>query len=361
MNGAKLKGLLMAGGVLVLGEMSVARGEEELEEAVGAIAAEWVNSEKTAGLSIGVAKGGEVLLAEGYGSANLELEVSASAESVYRIGSVTKQFTAAAILLLVEEGTVGLGDSLSQWLPDFDMQGHEVTVLQLLQHTSGIRSMTSLPTFREQVREDAGREEMLALIEAEPFDFPPGRRFKYNNSGYYLLGVIIEEASGKTYGQFLRERIFEPLGMESTRVGGWRPLIENRASGYARWGVYFLNAEPISMTQPFAAGALVSTVGDLMKWQRGLVEGKVLSEASWERMTTRGITNKGDEIPYGCGVFVQRAEGQPVIRHGGGIKGFRSELNYFPESDVTIVVLANTENVAVNEIVEAVAGVVLRE
>ncbi|MEM8954395.1 MAG: serine hydrolase domain-containing protein [Verrucomicrobiota bacterium] len=337
----------------------MARGEEELREAVGAIAAEWVDSKKTAGLSIGVAKGGEVLVAEGYGSANLELKVPAHAESVYRIGSVTKQFTAVAILLLVEEEKIGLDDLLSRWLPDFDTRGYDVTVLQLLQHTSGIRSMTSLSAFQEQVREDAGREEVLALIEGETFDFPPGQQFKYSNSGYYLLGAIIEAASGQAYGQFLRERIFEPLRMESTRVGGWRPLISNRASGYARWGVYFLNAEPISMTQPFAAGAMVSTVGDLMKWQRGLVEGEMLGDASWEMMTTRGVTNKGTEIPYGCGVFVQRLAGRSVIRHGGGIKGFRSELLYFPRSDVTVVVLANTENVAANEIAEAVAGVVL--
>jgi D-alanyl-D-alanine carboxypeptidase len=358
-----LRAVIWAACVLVSGGAVRAeeRGAVGLKEAVGVIAGEWVESGKTAGLSIGVAKGDEVLLAEGYGSANLELSVPASADTVYRIGSVTKQFTAAAIMLLIEEGKVGLEDSMTKWLSDYPMQGHVVTVRQLLQHTSGIRSFTSLPSFPKELRRDMDREEMLARIRDEPFDFPPGERFQYNNSGYYLLGVIIEEASGKTYEEFLTERFFGPLEMEATMMGKWGRIISNRASGYSGWGGEFSNAPSVSMTQPFAAGALVSTVEDLMKWVHGLATGEVLSAESWETMTTRGALEDGKAIPYGCGVFVKRLAGRSAIRHGGGIKGFRSELIYFPKSGHTVVVLANMESVSANKIAEAVAEVVFGE
>ncbi len=328
-----------------------------LKAFVDSIANEVVESGETVGVSIGIGKDDEPLLLKGYGHSNLELKVPATAESVYRIGSITKQFTAAAILLLAEDGKHSLDDPMTRFLPDYPMQGHAVTVRQLLNHTSGIKSFTSLPSYRKEMHLPVTHDDIINRFKNEPFDFAPGEKFSYCNSGYYLLGVIVEKVSGKPYEEFLKGRIFRALKLDSTVYDRHALVIPNRAAGYGktRGGKGFRNAAYLDMGQPFAAGSLASTVGDLLRWQHGLADLKLLRADSWNAMKTRGKLNNEKETGYGLGVFLGNVEGQPVIRHGGGINGFRSELVYLPKELVTIAVLTNTEGARPDRIANRLA------
>jgi len=329
---------------------------EGLEKFVDSVAQAVIESGESVGLSIGIAKGDERWLAKGYGLANLEHKAPATAASVYRIGSITKQFTAAAVLLLVEDDKLSLDDPLTRFLPEYPMQGHEVTVRQLLQHTSGIMSFTSLPSHRSKLHQPVTHEDIIGRFKDEPFDFPPGEKFSYCNSGYYLLGIIIEKASGQTFEEFLKERIFSVLRIEATFYDRHGLIIPNRAAGYGKaWGGGFRNAAYVNMRQPFAAGALASTVEDLIRWQRGLVNHELLKPASWKAMTTPGKLNNGKTSSYGLGVFLRELDDQPAIRHGGGIIGFRSDLAYLPDTDITIAVLTNTEGARPQRITDRIA------
>ncbi len=329
---------------------------DDLEAFVDSVAEAVIESGESVGLSVGIAKGDEPWLAKGYGLANLELKAPATAKSVYRIGSITKQFTAAAVLLLVEDGRLSLDDPLTRFLPDYPTQGHEVTVRQLLQHTSGIKSFTSLPSYRRDLHQPVTHEDIIKRFKDEPFDFPPGEKFSYCNSGYYLLGVIVEKASGQTYEEFLKERILLPLELKTTVYDRHGLIIPNRAAGYGKaWGGGFRNADYVNMGQPFAAGALASTVEDLIRWQQGLATHKLLKPASWESMTTRGKLNDGKTSTYGLGVFLRKLDDRQTIRHGGGIKGFRSDLAFFPDTSITIAVLTNSEGAHPERITDRIA------
>jgi CubicO group peptidase (beta-lactamase class C family) len=328
----------------------------DLEPFVDSVAQDVIESKQSVGLSIGIAKADETWLAKGYGLANLELNVPATAQSVYRIGSITKQFTAVAILLLAEDGKLSLDDSLTRYLPDYPTQGHEITVRHLLQHTSGIKSFTNLPSYRPDWHQPVTHEEIIDRFKDEPPNFAPSEEFKYCNSGYYLLGVIIEEASGQTYEEFLQERLFSPLELKATLYDRHGRIIPNRVSGYGRaWVGGVRNAPYVNMGQPFAAGALASTVEDLIRWQRGLVNHTLLEPASWKAMTTPGKLNHGKTSVYGLGVFLRKLGDHPTIRHGGGINGFRSDLAYFPEIDVTIAVLANKDGTRPEKVTDRIA------
>jgi len=326
-----------------------------LEEVVDSMANEAVESGSTPGLSVGVADGDEILLAKGYGLADVELSVPASAKTVYRIGSITKQFTAAAILLLAEDDGLALDDPITDFLPDYPSEGAAITVRHLLNHTSGIKSFTNMPSYRKEMRKDVSHEEIIDRFKDVPLNFAPGEKFRYCNSGYYLLGVILEKASGESYADFLQERLFRPLSLESTCYDTQARIIPNRARGYSRTGNEFRNTAYVSMTQPFSAGALASTVEDLITWQRGLVGGKLLTADSHQSMTTQGKLNDGRHTNYGLGLFVRKFDGHTALRHGGGIKGFRSDLTYLPEIDHTIVVLANCESARPEKLSDRIA------
>lgn len=338
--------------LLALGSDALAAPAEPppgLETFVDRAAAAIIASGESAGLSVGVAKGGETWLAKGYGHANLEWEIPAGPSTVYRIGSITKQFTAAAILLLVEDGKLSLDDPLTNILPDYPETGKAVRVRHLLDHTSGIKSLTSFPIHRQQMHLRLSRDDIIARFKDVPLGFDPGSRFLYNNSGYYLLGVVIEKVSGKPYDEFLAERLLEPLGLTQTFYDRHRTIIPNRAAGYGRgWGGKgeLRNAPYLDMGQPFAAGSLASSVTDLLKWQHALLSGELLGEESWSTMTTRGTLSNGGRTNYGFGVFLSTLGKEPMIRHGGGINGFRGELACFPDRGITVVVLTNTEGAA---------------
>jgi CubicO group peptidase (beta-lactamase class C family) len=311
---------------------------------VDSVANAAVAGRRTAGVSVAIVKNGRTVLAKGYGFADLENDVPATAETVYRIGSVTKQFTSAAIMRLVEQGKVSLDDTLQKFLPSFPTQGNRVTVRHLLNHTSGIKSYTSLgPKWGRVMRLDLVPDSLVALFANEPFDFKPGDQWLYNNSGYFLLGMIIEKVSGKTYGQYLKDELFTPLGLKSTIYCDQAPLIKHRAQGYAlRPDSTFINAEPLSMTQPYAAGSLCSTVTDLAAWTLALSSGKVVSPASYKAMATPGTLNDGKPLSYGFGLGVGTLGGHRQVSHNGGINGFISELHHYPDDSLVTVVLTNT-------------------
>ncbi|MEW5917679.1 MAG: serine hydrolase domain-containing protein, partial [Gemmatimonadota bacterium] len=323
-----------------------AQDARPLIQYVDSVAAAAVAEQRTAGVSVAVVKNGRTIVAKGYGFADLENEVPAKAETVYRIGSVTKQFTSAAIMRLMEQGKLSLDDTLQRFLPHFPTQGNRVTVRHLLNHTSGIKSYTSLgPKWARVMRLDLATDSLVALFANEPFDFKPGDAYRYNNSGYFLLGMIIEKLSGKPYGQFLKDEFFTPLGLKNTIYCDQAPLIKNRAQGYAtppNGGKGFTNAEPLSMTQPYAAGSLCSTVTDLVVWTQALSSGKVVSPASYTLMTTPGTLNDGKPITYGFGLGTGALGGHPQVSHNGGINGFVSELHHYPNDSVITVVLTNT-------------------
>ena len=311
---------------------------------VDSVATAAVAEKRTAGVSVAVAMNGRTVLAKGYGFADLENDVPATAETVYRIGSITKQFTSAAIMRLAEQGKLSLDDTLQKFFPDFPTQGNRVTVRHLLNHTSGIKSYTSLgPKWARVIRLDLAPDSLLALFANEPFDFKPGDSYRYNNSGYFLLGMIVEKLSGKPYGQYLKDELFTPLGLGSTMYCDQAPLIKHRAQGYAtRPGGAFINAEPLSMTQPYSAGALCSTVTDLVAWTQALSSGKVVSPASYKLMTTPVALNDGKPINYGFGLGTGTLGGHRQVSHNGGINGFISELHHYPDDSVITVVLTNT-------------------
>lgn len=303
--------------------------------------AERMKDAKIPGLSVAVVKDGEVLLAKGYGLADVELEARATAATVYEIGSITKQFTATAVMMLVEEGKLGLDDPITKYLDDLPEAWGGVTVRHLLNHTSGIKSYTSVGDFQKLARTDYKPDEILAMVRDVKVEFAPGEKWAYNNTGYYLLGLIIEKAGGKDYDDFLEERIFKPLGMERTRPNNPRMIIKGRASGYGQVLGILGNRDPITPSSSFSAGCLVSTVGDMAKWDRALREGKLLTSSSFEQMYAPTKLNDGETHPYGFGWAVGSYRGHKVLSHGGGTAGFTTTIQRFVDDGVTVIVLTN--------------------
>ncbi|MCG8455305.1 MAG: serine hydrolase, partial [Holophagales bacterium] len=293
-------------------------------------------------VSVRIADDGEVLFRAARGMADLELGVPIEPAHVFRLGSITKQFTAAAILLLEAEGKLAVDAEITDYLPDYPTHGHRITVDHLLQHTSGIASYTSIPGYMmgSEIRTDLTTEELVDVFDDRAMDFAPGERWQYNNSGYVLLGAIVEAVSGMTYADFVQQHIFEPLGMENSHYGGSQ-LVPGRVAGYSGTGGDYSNAPFLSMTQPHAAGSLLSTVDDLARWNAGLFGGRLLETEAVERMTRETVLNGGDTHPYGYGLALSEVRGQRAIGHGGGIFGFSTYAMWVPDSKVFVAVLSN--------------------
>ena len=289
---------------------------------------------------------GEVVLRKGYGTANLELAVPMAPDMVFEVGSVTKQFTAAAILLLQEQGKLRVEDEITKVLPDYPTHGEKITIEHLLTHTSGIPSYTGLPEWRPRWREDMKVEDVIALFKDKPLEFKPGERWQYSNSAYILLGAIIEKVSGKSYEQFVEEEIFQKLGMSHSRYGHTEEIIPRRATGYTRGDGEngFRHANYLSMTQPYAAGSLMSTVDDLAIWDRALAGEKLLKKASLERMFTSAKLSSGRPTRYGYGLAVYELEGRRVQDHGGGIFGYTSFVLRVPAERLFVAILSNSDS-----------------
>jgi CubicO group peptidase (beta-lactamase class C family) len=301
--------------------------------------------------SVLVDRDGKALLSKGYGSANLEWDISNSPSTKFRLGSITKQFTAACILLLEERGKLKVEDPVKKYMPDAPAAWDKMTIFNLLTHTSGIPSFTGFPDYHSTEAIATTPELLVARFRDKPLEFQPGEKWNYSNSGYVLLGYLIEKISQQSYRQFVQENIFNPLGMKDSGYDSNSEIILHRASGYTPGPKGMTNAGYIDMTIPLSAGALYSTTEDLVRWEQGLMGGKLLSPTSLKKMTT---PFKND---YAFGLGVHTANGHRLIDHGGGIEGFNTFLAYYPEDKLTVVVLANLNGQAPDAIASKLAAV----
>jgi len=282
-----------------------------------------------------VSNGSETLLAKGYGFANAEHEVPNTTQTKFRLGSITKQFTAMAILILRERGKLKFEDPVGKYIDESPKAWEGVTIHHLLTHTGGVSSYTDNPDYTKKMMMPETVKSMIARFREKPLDFKPGEKFHYSNSGYFLLGAIIEKLSGKSYEAFLKDAIFEPLGMHDTGYDHAATLLTARASGYNLDDGGLKNAEYLDMAQPYSAGSLYSTVEDLARWDRALCDGKLISKESYAKMYAPA---KND---YAYGWVVTTTKGRKQIEHGGGINGFATEILRYPDQRICAIVLCN--------------------
>ena len=282
-----------------------------------------------------VAKNGHLLINEGYGFANLEWEIPNSSITKFRLGSLTKQFTAAAILLLEERGQLNITGSINKYLPDMPTAWNDITIFHLLTHTSGIPNYTRFPEFSSITTLTKKPEQQIDLFRNKPLVFQPGSNYEYCNSGYVLLGYLIEKITGLSFKDFIVNHLFKPLGMDDSGYDSHSDIILHRASGYEIKSDGLHNADFLEMSLPYAAGSLYSTTHDLLIWQEALFAGKFISSTSVNKMI-QPFKNS-----YGLGVSIQSFDGHKAITHGGGINGFNTFMIYFPEEKITIIILAN--------------------
>ncbi|WP_198120327.1 serine hydrolase domain-containing protein [Massilia rhizosphaerae] len=280
---------------------------------------------------------GKTVFRKAYGLADVALKQAMSIDSPARLGSMTKQFTAVAILMLADDGKLALSDDITRFLPGYPTHGAKITIEHLLSHTSGIPSYTGKRNFVDVMRKDVTVAQGIDFFKDDALEFTPGTQFRYDNSGYFLLGAIIEKASGQPYARFLDERIFKPMGMTHT---GYEDARFRPVSGYDSKAN---KVESISMTWPYAAGALVSTVDDLARWQTALADGKLLRPQTLRQAWTAHPLADGKTGPYGYGWFVGRLNGVDEVFHGGNITGFTSDAVWLPKERVYVAMLANRD------------------
>jgi CubicO group peptidase (beta-lactamase class C family) len=300
------------------------------------------------GAAIAVIKNGRVIKTAGYGLASVEFGVPVTKETVFEIGSVSKQITAAAIMLLVEEGKINLDEKISKYLPATPEAWKNVRVRNLLTHTSGIKSYTVLSGF--ELTKRLTRDEFIKLLGAQPLDFETGARYQYSNSGYNLLGFIVEAVSGKSYWDFVRARIFKPLGMEKTADRDPKYIIPHRATGY-EWENGSLVGRDYDLTDVFSAGAIVSTVEDLAKWDAALRGDTFLKKESKAQMWTPATLNDGKPYPYGFGFRLSEIRGHKIIGHSGQTAGFGANISRYVDDDLTVIALTNLGEVGMGTLV----------
>ncbi len=307
--------------------------------------------------SVLVAKGGKVVLEKGYGMANIELDVPNGPDTKFRLGSITKQFTATAVLQLEEQGKLSVTDSACKYFTECPDSWKPITIHQLLSHTSGIRSYTDDPDFMKPrfMRIPLTPTEIMLLSKDKPLEFQPGEKWKYDNSGYIFLGIIIEKVSGEKYADYLKKHIFAPLDMADSGYDVSTVVLKNRAEGYRSAGDGFHNADYLDMSLPYAAGSLYSTVRDLYRWDRALYTDKVLSKASRDKMWTPVKNN------YGYGWGISELHNHKQIAHGGGINGFSTFIGRYPDDDAVVIVLSNNERSNAGAIANNLAGVLFGE
>lgn len=292
-----------------------------------------------------VAENGKVIYRKGHGLANMEWNIPNTPDTKFRLGSITKQFTAAVVLQLAEQGKLKLDGKITDYLPDYRKDtGDKVTIHQLLNHTSGIPSYTGLPKFFAEVSRDPYTvDEFVKKYCSGDLEFEPGTKFAYNNSGYFLLGAIIEKITGKPYDQVVKENIFDPIGMKNSGYDTHSPLLSKRASGYSKRGATYVNAPYLDMSIPYAAGSLYSTVDDLYLWDQALYGDKILSAASKQLMFKPGLGHYGYGFAMEDAALSDGTTKVPTIAHGGGINGFNTLLTRITPQRHLVVLLDNTE------------------
>jgi CubicO group peptidase (beta-lactamase class C family) len=312
-----------------------------------------LSSERFMG-SVLVARSNQIVFMKGYGLANREHNIPNAPDTKFRLGSLTKQFTAMCILRLQEQGKLSIDDRISRFVAECPTNWSGIKIRHLLTHTSGIPNFTGFPDYLPTMMLSSPPEKTIQRFRDKPLDFQPGERFAYSNSGYILLGYIVEKASGERYEQYVKEAIFIPLGMEDSGYDHFETILPHRATGYSRSGDTWVNSAYIDMTVPHGAGALYSTVQDFFRWYQCWREQKILSVLSWRAMTT---PEKGN---YGFGISVSehfKQTTQKVFEHGGGINGFATSMKWFPDADLFVAAFANSDSARAGEVAENLAAI----
>jgi CubicO group peptidase (beta-lactamase class C family) len=299
-------------------------------------------SRPVAGASVAVMRDSRIVFARGYGLANVEHAVPVTPDTVFHIASISKNILAAVVLRLVDERKIDLDADVTTYVPEAPTGGRRVTIRQLLNHTSGLFSFTSLPDANANERLDLGHDQVLALIEGKPFDFFPGTSWRYNNSAFYLAGMVVERVTKKEYGEYVRERLFAPLGMTSARMCDARSLVPHLAAGYDVERGALTPAAFITWKLPFAAGAICASATDLLRWQAALDSGRVIAPRSLALMRSPTRLTDGTSIDYGLGTRLGSVEGHAVVGHTGSGGGFAAALTAYPDDRLTVAVLLNT-------------------
>ena len=310
------------------------------------------------GLSLAIVQQGEITLAKGYGVANLELHVPATPSTVYQLASLTKQFTATAIMLLLNEARLDLEATIGHYLADTPAAWQEVTLRQLLTHSSGMMR-DGTPTYwttPAAMQQDYSYAQMFQMIAQHPLDFAPGTKSSYSNSGYFLLGLVIEQITQQPLNTFFTARIFQPLDMTATRINDLRAIIPHRATGYTWTEAGWQHPDYIGLTHHFANGGLVSNVLDLAKWDAALYTEQILSQAHLQAMWTPAMHQDGTTSDYGFGWAISTHEGQRLVSHGGGLPGFSTYIARFVDAGLTVILLTNGHGLPSGTIAKSIAG-----
>jgi CubicO group peptidase (beta-lactamase class C family) len=312
-----------------------------LESHLDSLIQSQIDQGKIAGAAVAVYSGAKKILVKGYGYADLEFNVPMPTDAIFEIGSITKQFTGVAIMQLAEQGNLSLDDDFTKYV-NFNTQGRKITIRQLLTHTSGIESYTDMQMFKDLMIEKHKRDTLLRIIEKEKFDFEPGDALIYNNTGFFILGLIIEKVTGKSYEEYIQKNCFDKAAMKHACYGSETRIIKNRAHGYDFRDSVLLRTRYLDHTWPFAAGSLCASAEDLVLWNQALHHGKILSDSAYKEFLSTYVLNDGIQTRYAKGVTVVQNHGQRMIEHAGGINGFISENRFYPDEDLSIIVLYNT-------------------
>ncbi|MAB50101.1 MAG: serine hydrolase [Flavobacteriaceae bacterium] len=340
--------------LLILFQFSYSQG---LEKKIDSLITTVFKDNEGPGSVFLVAKDGKAFYRKAFGKSNIELNVNMTPLNIFQIGSMTKQFTAIAIMMLEEQGKLNVTDSISKYVPDYP-NGNKITIHHLLTHTSGIKDFTKIKSIMSIAKKDLTPKELVNFFKNEPVDFQPGEKFEYNNSGYVVLGYIIELVSGQTYEDFIEKNIFEKLGMNNSRYASDREIVKNRAYGYHNKGE-LTNKMYVSLSIPYASGSLMSSVDDMLKWQNAIKKNGLVSQSTTEKVFRKYTLNNGEPFTYGYGWHLKDIEGIPTREHGGSIFGFKSMAVYVPDLDIYVVGFSNCDCNSPTNIVREISSLVI--
>ena len=323
---------------LILLVSTACLAQESYEKKIDEYLRKEMQAQQIPGVALAVVKDGKIVLARGFGLANIEHQVPVKPETIFQSGSTGKQFTATAVMMLVEEGKLSLDDKITKYFPDAPESWNNITLRHLLTHTSG---MTDYPRDFD-LRRDYTEDDLLQRIKAIPLAFQPGEKWSYSNLAYVTLGILIHKVSGKFYGDFLQERVFKPLDMSTARIISEADIIPNRAAGYRVANGQLKNQNWVSPSlNTTADGALYLTVYDMAKWDAALYTEKLLKRSSLEQMWTPVKLNDGKTFPYGFGWGLGNVRGHRIIEHGGSWQGFKAQISRYVDDKLTIILFAN--------------------
>jgi len=332
---------------------------QTLEKKIDSLILKDFNDKNGPGGVFMVAQHGKISYQKAFGKANLELDVNLTPGNVFQLGSITKQFTAIAILMLEEQGKLSVNDPVSKYVPDYPA-GSNITLHHLLTHTSGIKDFTKMKTLSDIAQKEMSPKMMVDFFKNEPIDFAPGEKFEYNNAGYVLLGYIIELVSGETYEDFIKKHIFDRVGMRQSYYASDRKVIHNRAYGYHKKEVGYVNKTIISFSVPFSSGSLMSTVGDMLKWQTALNQYLLLSAKETNKAFSTYKLNNGETFTYGYGWHIKEINGIPTREHGGSVFGFKTMAVYIPSEDIYVIGMSNCDCNSPTKVTGDIAALALK-